>query len=94
MVELSLPLYQNEPETWDVKKCEKLARRHTADGLGTKCKFKGWLMGLTFGEVRYNGGCIREDKWYQGECFPFPKLPNGFKIVSKPTWGWVIVKTK
>lgn len=45
-----------------------------------------------FGKKFYNGGCVREGKWYVGEIFPFPILPKGLVWEYKMYWGWQIVK--
>lgn len=45
------------------------------------------------GTVRYNGGKVIGDKWYEGEIFQLPILPKGFKWVYRSTWCWRIVKT-
>ena len=54
-----------------------MANRTAKDGLGTPYPFRGYI-GMNFGEVHYNGGCIREGKWYKGEFFPLPS--------SKSSW--------
>lgn len=100
MVDLSLPLFQIPAETWDEAKCVKMARRWAKDGLGTRYPFKGFIgpfvssvsMGA-YGSERYNGGCVRNGQWWQGEHRPLPILPPGFKIVHRPSWGYQIVKT-
>lgn len=89
--------YQHPQETWDAKKCEKLAKRTAKDGMGTPYPFKGYIGSSAscppaFGPVRYNGGCERNGEWYQGENRPFPILAEGFEIVTVPSWGWRIVK--
>ncbi len=98
MVDYNAPLYQNPQQTWDAKKCEKLAKRWRKDGLGTKSHLQGMLHDGEVGHyahgmtVRYNGGCVREDKWWQGEEWKLPIIPENFEIVHVPTWGWRIVK--
>lgn len=99
MVDHKAELYEHPQETWDAKKCAKLAKRTVRDGMGTKHHRKGYLGSPCspypiFGPQRYNGGCIRKGKWYQGENKPFPKLAEGFEIISVPTWGWYIVVTE
>lgn len=80
MVDYSLPLFQNPTEVWPAAKCAKLAK--------SKALFN------RFGTVHYNGGCAREDKWWQGENFPFPTLADGYEWKLRPTWGWYIVHTE
>lgn len=96
-------LFQHPQQTWDAKKCEKLARRTTRNGIGTKNPYKGMV---SYGElgghyvhgmrVRYNGGCVRgegeNEKWYQGEEWPMPILAEGYEFVYTPHWGYRIVK--
>lgn len=84
-------------EKWDKEKCEKMAKIIAKDGLGTPYPFKGYIgSGLTyggeFGTTIYNGGCVREDKWYQGEHRPLPEVAEGFEIEYVPTWGYRIKK--
>ena len=99
MVDYNAPLCQNLREMWEVKKCEKLCKHVHEDGLGTKYPFKGYVGHLIGGmngclKVRYNGGCIRNDEWYQGEEWQLPIIPPRFKIVMRPTWGWQIIDTR
>jgi hypothetical protein len=89
--------YVHPEETWDEKKCAKLAKHYASDGLGTKYPFPGYLGCSTsgyprFGRIRYNGGCVRNDEWYAGEEIPFPKIPESYEIVVVPSWGWQIRK--
>jgi len=99
MVDYNAPLYQHPQETWDAKKCEKLVKRTIKDGLGTKHHLKGMLHLGELGHyahgisVRYNGGTVIGDKWWQGEEWPLPKLPDGFQIMYVSTWGYRIIKT-
>ena len=87
--------YYFPKETWDTKKCAKLARHRRRDGLGTPYPFRGYLgssasMPPFFGKIRYNGGCTHGDTHYEGEVRPFPNIPEEFVIVVVPTWGWRI----
>lgn len=91
MVNYNLPLYQNKPEKWNQKKCEQSAKHIASDGLGTKYPFKGYI-GNHYGEIRYNGGTIKENEWWQGENRPLPIVHPDFKLTYRPTWGWQIVK--
>ena len=83
--------FVHDPEIWDAKKCEKAAKHTAKDGLGTKYPFKGYI-GNHYTKTRYNGGCIRNDEWYNGEIIPLPQIAEGFKIVYKSTWGYQIIK--
>lgn len=91
MVDYNATLYRHPQETWDEAKCKKLAKRVATDGMGTKYPFKGYVGDMVFVAVRYNGGCVREGQWYQGEEWPMPILPSGYKIVQLPNWGFRIV---
>lgn len=97
MTDYNAPLYQNKAETWDAKTCEKKAKHVAKDGLGTPYPFKGYIGSSTsippkYGAIRYNGGCVREGEWYQGEFFPLPNVAEGFVIQHVPNWGYRIVK--
>lgn len=83
--------YQNTPQVWDAKKCNRMARRTARDGLGTPYPFKGYI-GSHYGRVRYNGGCLRDGQLYDGEEFPLPIIADGFSIIRIRTWGWQIIK--
>ena len=98
MVDYTKPLYQHPQETWDEAKCAKLVRRVAKDGMGTKYHFKGYI-GDMLGhyvtrslQIRYNGGCVREGNWWQGEEWQLPIIPAGYKIITVPTWGLRIIK--
>jgi len=95
MVDYDAPLYQHPVEVWDEAKCAKLAKHTAKDGMGTPYPFKGYLGSSAsipprFGPIRYNGGCVRDDKWYQGENRPLPEVHEDYEIVKVPTWGWRI----
>ena len=100
MVNYEAPLYQHPPETWDEAKCKKLCKRQYVDGYGGKWPFKGYVSdyilgypGIYFGLViHYNGGCIRDGEWWQGEERHLPIVPPEYEIVHVPTWGYRIVK--
>lgn len=92
MVDYNAPLYQHPQEIWDEKKCKKAANYTAKDGLGTRYSFKGYYSHTI--EVRYNGGCIRNGEWYQGERKPLPKLAEGYAWYYRRTWGWQIIKVK
>jgi len=62
--------FQHPAETWNKQKCEKIANSIAKDGLGTPYPFRGYIGSSTstppkYGSVRYNGGCIRNEEWYQ-----------------------------
>lgn len=84
--------FHHAPEVWDKARCEKAVKHTARDGCGTPYPFKGSFPEVKCGPVRYNGGCIRNDTWYEGEHFSLPVLAPGFKWVSRPTWCWQIVK--
>lgn len=90
---MSEEYYRNPQEVWCAAKCRKMANRTTTDGLGTPYPFKGYLhppSPLGWGKIKYNGGCTRDGKWWQGEIFPIPQVADGYEIVHRPTWGMVI----
>ena len=96
MVDYNAPRFQHPRETWTVKQCEKAAKHTAKDGMGTPYPFKGrvhfghYAHGMV---VRYNGGTVIDGKWWQGEEWHLPLLPEGFQIVVVPTWGHRIIKT-
>lgn len=90
-------IFCHPQETWNEAKCAKLARRYARDGLGTKYPFPGYLGSSAsippkYGEIRYNGGCSHDGKWYQGEFFPLPIIPDTYEIIVVRTWGWRLVR--
>ncbi len=100
-MDYNAPLYQNPQQTWNVKTCERYCKIVRTDACGTKYPFAGYLPRTVLGchyahgmSVRYNGGCVREGKWWQGEEWQLPKIPSGFEIRYKPTWGYQIIKVE
>lgn len=96
MVDYNAPLYQHPQAEWDQKKCERLAKRIARDGMGTKYHFRGYIHPGEIGHIggiRYNGGTVIDDEWWQGEEHQLPKLPDGFKFIYVSTWGWRLIKT-
>lgn len=89
MVNPSLPLYQHPQEIWDEATCAKRARR----GKGPE---KGMIASSSsvypqYGQhTRYNGGCIRNGEWYQGEAVPLPQIPDTFEFEQRLSWGTFI----
>jgi hypothetical protein len=86
--------YQHPQVTWDKETCEKIAKRTVKDGYGTPYPFKGYIHPPTqLGwHVRYNGGCVRNGDWWEGEIFPLPKVSKGFEIEHVSSWGYRLVK--
>lgn len=90
------PGYHARPrETWDKKKCERVARSRFRDGLGTIGGPRGYVSCSIYpawGTIRFNGGCVVEGEWYEGWDTPFPKLAPGFVWTHVCTWGYVVMK--
>ena len=91
-------LYQHPQVEWDRKRCEKLAKRIAKDSLGTKYPWAGHIHNGEIGGrqgliAQYNGGVVIEGKWWPGEQWQLPKLPEGFQFVYMTTWGWRLIKT-
>ena len=84
-------IFTHKVDKWDYKKCTRIANRTERDGLGTPYPWKGYI-GSHYGTTRYNGGCIWEGTWYQGDCIPFPEIDPAFKIIHIPTWGYRLIK--
>ena len=83
--------FANPAKVWDAKTCKRKAGHLAKDGMGTPYPWKGYI-GNYFGKTRYNGGCGKGGKWYQGEIFPLPKVAEGFEIIHVPAWGYRIVE--
>jgi hypothetical protein len=97
MIDYNAALFEFPQEIWDAKKCKKLANYTAKDGMGTKHPRKGYLgssasIPPAFGTIRYNGGCIHDGVWYQGENRPLPKIADGYEIIVISSWGWYIVE--
>ena len=86
--------YRHPQETWDEKKCRRIARHHVKDGYGNPAPVPGLLSEYRLGCFEYNGGCIREGRHYDGEIFPEPNLPKGFVITHEPCWGLRLIETE
>lgn len=84
-------IYQHPAEVWTAAKCAKEVKKVATDGMGTPYPFKGYIGDSKYGEKRYNGGCVREGEWYEGEYFPLPIVPKGYKIIRVRTWGYRII---
>ena len=86
-----MSIYQHPQVAWDTKKCERFAKARFTDAFGTRSHLPGFMLGK-YGNQMYNGGCVREGKWYAGEYFPFPKIPYNFQIIYVPTWWFRLIK--
>lgn len=91
--------FTHPAEVWDAKKCERVAKSRRSDSYGTKETRPGRITGSAssypgYGQtVRYNGGCVRGDKWFEGETVPLPTVPENFRFEYVPTWGTYLVKS-
>ena len=92
-------LYVHKQEVWDDKECERKARYAPKDAWGNRPP-KGIISQsgspyVQYGKtVRFNGGCIRDEKWYEGETMPMPSIPENYEIVPLTAWGLIIRKKK
>ena len=89
--------YIHPREVWDANRCEKVVKHVAKDGLGTPYPWGGYVGDFRsgmggYGRIRFNGGCIHEDQWFDGDIRPLPKVAKGFKIISIPAWGYRIIK--
>lgn len=94
MIDYLAPLYQHPQEIWDKETCIKMSKRLKRDGLGTPYPQRGYLEIPSqhgYGETQYNGGCVRDGKWYQGENFPLPQIHEDFHI-EQDSWEFRIFK--
>jgi len=90
-------LFKHPQQQLTVKQCKALQKR-TKDAFGCKWPYRGHYPGR-LGSITYNGGCVRpngfkklkENKWYQGEEFPFPFLPDGWGWEYILSWGYHVV---
>lgn len=94
MISTTAPRYHVPRETWDAKKCAKLAKATQRDGLGTPYSFKGYVGNIIQKSVDYNGGTVINGEWYQGIVCELPVIPEGFAFVNVPTWGLRIINVQ
>lgn len=91
--------YEYPQETWSEKECAKRSRAGSRDYFGTKQR-PGLIASSSstcaqYGQTqRYNGGCLRDGKHWEGETRPLPIVPEGWKFEYVPTWGTYLVKKK
>ena len=83
-------IYYHKPEVWDEKKCAKIVKRRRKDAYGTLAHLPGFIYG-EYGTKCYNGGCVCEGKWYEGEHRPLPTVPDKYIIVYEPTWFYRLI---
>ena len=92
-----MSIYIHKQEVWSEKKCERQARRAPKDAWGNPPP-KGIIARagcphVQYGKtIRFNGGCIREGEWYEGEYKPLPIIPDTYEIVPLSSWGLIISK--
>ena len=91
-----MKLFKHPQEIWNKAKCAKIAKRIVKNAFGDPYPV-GLINGFTpyveLGQtVKYNGGCVRNNKWYNGEAIPLPKIHKDFEFVTVPTWGTRIQK--
>ena len=96
MINYDSPLFQHPQETWDNKKCAKVAKSNPKNAFGDAYG-KGYIgssasIPPAYGKIRYNGGCERNGEWWQGENRPFPKVAEGYEIISITGRGWFLRK--
>lgn len=89
--------YVHPQEVWSVAECRKRVKHYARDGMGTRYSFPGYIgswqpNGGQWGTTRYNGGCVRDGVWYDGEIRNLPLVPAGFKIISYASWGYRIIE--
>ncbi len=84
-------IFRHEPEVWDAKKCLKISKRKCTDAYGTKDHLAGFLHD-SYGVKMYNGGCVRDGEWYEGENYPTPTVAKGFEIIYVRSWFFRLIK--
>lgn len=90
-----MSLFNHPQEVWDAQRCAKAAKHIFRDGMGTPGGPKGLVCVSgsshpTYGTARYNGGCIRDGEWYEGEYTPFPIIPETYRFRHVSSWGTII----
>ena len=93
--------YNHKPDIWSASKCARLAKANPKNALGTSdgIGYVGHLFGHYAhgsGTIDYNGGCIRNGQWYDGEHFPLPIIASGYELVriaGSPN-HWILKTTK
>ena len=87
--------YEHPTETWDKKYCEKQAKSAPEDPWGNRPP-KGIIANdsspyCEYGQtVTYNGGCIHDGVWYNGETRPLPIIHEDFEFHYLTAWGLTI----
>jgi hypothetical protein len=91
-------LYTYPQETWDEKKCAKIAKHRGKDGCGSVHPYPGLVAASgssypQYGQtVRFNGGTIIEGELYQYVMRPLPKIPDTFEFIRRVSWGTYLQK--
>lgn len=89
--------YTYPTEVWSADKCLRFSKRYARDGMGTKYPFPGYLeqphsCGRHGFPLRFNGGTVIGDEWYEAVLWPLPEVAQGFKWITEVSWGWRLVK--
>ena len=90
--------YVHSQEVWSKAKCAKVAKCMDRDSLGTAGLHSGCVSPSgasypTYGQEQlYNGGCVRDGEWYNGEIIPLPKIPASYEFYTISSWGTYIRK--
>lgn len=88
--------YTHPQETWDEKKCERIAKHRGRDGYGSLHPYRGLVASNSspypgYGQtMKYNGGTTVNGEWYQAESVPLPKIPDTYEFYTISTWGTYI----
>ena len=92
-----MSIYNHPQETWTEAECAKRAKSAPADAFGNHPP-RGIIApsGSPYchygGTVRWNGGKVFDDVWYEAEHMPLPSIPDTYEIVPLSSWGLVIRK--
>lgn len=95
-----MKIYVHKQDIWSEAECRKRSRYNPPNAYGDKNPWPGLISGSAdpyagYGHtVRYNGGCIRDGEWYDGESKPLPKIPETYRFVYRPTWGTYLERVK
>jgi hypothetical protein len=79
--------YEYPQEVWDEKKCQEALKHVWKDGMGTPFTSCKGVFHFEPETIVYNGGCIHDGKWFNGEIKRKPKLADGYSWRYIPTWN-------
>lgn len=94
---IRMKTYTHPQEAWDEAECNRRSNYAPKDHWGNRPP-KGIIAGSAstypgYGQtIRFNGGTVIDDEWYEAVCKPLPIIPDSYEIVNLPSWGTIIRK--